>query len=137
MPDVCVYVAARAEELRESHAALVAALRELGVKPVWSLIGEKLNTETAPLLMSAEGVLCFETHSTYHSAELTFALGDASWEGDGRPLRGRPLSVFAYADGDDDMTGWIWRDSRIVRLPTDPIAAARQLVAGLSSKRTI
>ena len=90
MADVCIYVAVRAEELRDSHAALFAACAELGVKPVWSLLGEK--------------VIDDETYSPYHSAEVSFALGDASWKGDGRPLRDRPLPVFAYADGDETLT---------------------------------
>jgi hypothetical protein len=82
--------------------------------------------------MTSHGVLCFEDASTYHSVEVSFALGDASWEDDGRPLRDRPLPVFAYADGSEDLRSWIWRDERIIKLPTDPAAAARLLVAALS-----
>jgi len=61
------------------------------------------------------------------------ALGDGSWDGDGRPLRERPLLVFAYTDGREDLRSWIWRDERIIKLPTDPAAAARQLAAALSA----
>jgi hypothetical protein len=130
---VQVYVAARVEMLSEAQAALVAALQHNGVTLTWSPIGQKLHRETAPLLMVSHGVLCFEDASTYHSVERSFALGDGSWDGAGRPLRERPLPVFAYTDGREDLRSWIWRDERIVKLPTDPAAAARLLVAALSA----
>jgi hypothetical protein len=128
---VRVYVAARAEELSDSQVALVAALRDRG-ELIWSPIGQKPHTETAQLLMTSDGVLCFESPSTYHSMEVSFALGDASWEGDGRPLRNRPLPVFAFTDGSENVAGWIWRDGRITRLPTNAISGATQLVAAVS-----
>ena len=133
MTAVQVYVAARAEMLSEAQAALAAALQHNGVTLTWSPIGQKHHTETAPLLMTSHGVLRFEDASTYHSMETSFALGDGSWDGDGRPLRERPLLVFAYTDGREDLRSWIWRDERIIKLPTDPAAAARQLAAALSA----
>jgi hypothetical protein len=129
---VHVYIAARAEELSEAQVAFVAALRDNGVTLIWSLISQKVHTDTAPLLMTSNGLLCFEDVSTYHSAETSFALGDASWEDDGRPLRDRPLPVFAYTDGGEALRSWIWSDERVMKLPTDPAAAAKQLVVALA-----
>lgn len=132
VPPICLYVASRADDLHDPQGALVAVLRDNGVKIVWSPIGQRSYTDTAPLLMSAQGVLCFENASTYHSMEVSFALGDASWEGEGRPLRDRPLPVFAYSEGGEDRRNWIWCDNRVIKLSPDSTAAAGQIITALS-----
>ncbi|MDX6503313.1 MAG: hypothetical protein QOE29_438, partial [Gaiellaceae bacterium] len=75
---------------------LVDSLEEAGVRLTWSPISKLHHSEVALLLLECDGVLALEEQlSTYHSMEISFGLGDASWDGDGRPLEDRPLPVFA------------------------------------------
>ena len=128
-----VFVAATHGELGDEAARVIHLLVDAGSCVVWSFIGESPIEEAAPVVSGCLGLLVFETGSTYHSMEVSFALGDASWCGDGRPLQDRPLPVFAYSDGSEELRDWIWRDSRIVRLPRDPPAAAATFLCELAA----
>ena len=129
-----MFVAATQGELGDDAARLIHLLEDAGISVTWSSIGESPIEEEVSVISGCSGLLAFETGSTFHSMEVSFALGDASWRGDGRPLQRRPLPIFAYSDGSEEVRDWIWRDPRIVRLPRDPAAAAatllRQLPAG-------
>jgi hypothetical protein len=127
-----VFVTATQGELEGDAARLIHLVEDAGISVAWSLIGESPIEEAAPVISGCSGLLAFETGSTYHSMEVSFALGDASWRGDGRPLQGRPLPVFAYSDGSEEVRDWIWRDPRIVRLPRDPPAAVATFLRELA-----
>ena len=136
-----MYVCASSEGaagLGNGARRLIESLEEAGVLLTWSPIGKLHHSEAAPLLLECDGVIAFEEQfwpSTYHSMEICFGLGDASCDGDGRPLKDTPLPVFAFEEDPQQLhRSWIWRDSRIVRLPWYPHQAAPKILAALGAQ---
>jgi hypothetical protein len=127
-----------AADLGVGARRLIESLEEAGVRLIWSPISELHHTEVAPLLLECDGVIAFEEQlwpSTYHAMEVTFALGETSWDGDGRPLRDTPLPVFAFEEDPQQLhRSWLWRNSRIVQLPRYPHQAASKVLGALGAR---
>jgi hypothetical protein len=134
-----MYVSGQQGSLNDAERAVVAALTGAGISLTWSLMSKEVIEATGPLILASDAVLALVGHlGTYHLGEIRFALGHASWKGDGRPLSGRPLPVFAYAEdvADFDRNAVLASQPGIVALPMDPDAAAAEIVAKLGARPT-
>jgi hypothetical protein len=107
---------------------------------IWSRIGQAEHTTIGPTIAACDAVVAVANGvwntSTYHSMEISYALGDASYEN--QPPLDSPRPVLVYVDDQEwSERHWIQREieiGRVERLPADADEAIARIDAVLRGR---
>jgi hypothetical protein len=125
-------------ETGEAARRLLQGLERAGHTFSWSQIGNEPYASIGPAIVASDAVVALVNHvwvgSTYHAMEISYALGDQSYEG--QPPLGSPRPVFTYLEDESWLVErhWIQREllaGRVIRLPPDPDDAGAVITAVL------
>src|SRR5437870_1320046 len=130
-----LFVSGHRDYMGPEAESLCHGLEGASLALTWSQIGAAPLEAIGELIPGCDGMLALVNpvwaSSTYHSAEISFALGEASFNDDGRPLRNAPLPVFAYIeDVNRRVQHWIQgriQNGSVLPLPHDPKVAAIEI----------